>query len=417
MSRAALVLAGLIAIVAAAVGWRRNADPDHVFLRADEAYKAGRLDDAEADLLRLERLRPPTPVDRYLRAEVAQARKADDRALAELAAIPDDHPVAPLARLRAGQIEIRLGRARPAEADFRATLRLLPRGVQPRKELVIIYNIQHRQAELDAMLAELMDLDALDFAYILHWTKTRNTVWNPRGDLPALERFVAADPEDRWSRLSLAEALRRMDRLAEAERTLAPLPEADPEARAERVRLAMDWGDLPAAESLLAGGPEDHPGLARLRGQLALRLRDGEAAARQFRIAIAADPTDRPAQHGLGTALGMLGRTEEARPYLEAARRHDALGALVARAATTEGENDPRMPHQLGMACAAIGRNLEARAWLRLAVRRDPLDAEGQRVLFQLEHGQPARAAGFLEPRSLPEARRGSDGPADGWVS
>ena len=58
----------------------------------------------------------------------------------------------------------------------------------------------------------------------------------------------------------------------------------------------------------------------------------------QYRIAIAADPTDRQAQHGLGTALGMLGRTEEARPYLEAARRHDALGALVARAATTEGE-------------------------------------------------------------------------------
>jgi tetratricopeptide (TPR) repeat protein len=386
-----LILAGLVLVVLLVMRWRQDSDPDRVFLRADEAFKAGRHAEAEAMLRRLGRLRAPTPVDRFLRAEVAQALKDEDRALAELVAIPDDHPVAPLARLRAGQIEIRRGRTRPAEAAFKASLKLLPRGVPPRKELVYIYNIQHRQAELDAMLAELMDLDALDFAYILHWTKTRNTVWNPKGDLPALERFVGADPEDRWSRLSLVEALRRLDRLAEAERALAPLPESDPEARAERVLLTMDRGALAAAESLLAGGPADHPGLARLRGQLALRRRDGEAAVRQFRIAIAADPIDRLALHGLGTALGMLGHPDAARPYLEAARRHDALWALVARAATSEGENDPRMPHELGMACAAIGRNLEARAWLRLAVRRDPLDSEGQKALFQLEHAPIGR--------------------------
>ena len=93
----------------------------------------------------------------------------------------------------------------------------------------------------------------------------------------------------------------------------------------------------------------------------------------------------------------MLGRPDEARPYLEAARRHDDLWALVARAATTEGENDPQLPRQLGMACAAIGRNLEARAWLRLAVRRDPLDTESQQALFQLEHGAPPRSAGAAD--------------------
>ncbi len=303
-------------------------------------------------LRRLERLRPPTPVDRLLRGEVAQALNESDRAIEELAAVPDAHTVAPLARLRAGQIEVRRGRTQPAEAEFKAALRLFPRGVQPRKELVYIYNIQHRQAELDATLAELLDLDALDFAYVLHWTKTRNTVWNPNGDLASLEKFVTADAEDRWSRLALAEAYRRLDRPAEAGRTLAPLPETDPGARVERVSLAMDRGDFAAAESLLASGPGDHPGLARLRGQLALRRRDGAAAVGQFRIAVAADLTDRLAQHGLGTALVMLGQADAARPYLEAARRHDNLWALVARAATAEGENDPQMPRQLGLAHA-----------------------------------------------------------------
>jgi tetratricopeptide (TPR) repeat protein len=390
---AALVLAGLVLVATVAVQWRLHADPNRAFLAADAAFKAGRHAEAEAALRRLERLRTPTPVDRLLRAEVAQALNDTDRALAELAAVPEDHPAAPLARMRAGQIEIRLGRAHAAEAALRASLKLFPGGVQPRKELAYIYKTQRRHAELDAILIEVMDLSNPDFAYILRWTGTRDAPWNADAELPALEKFVAADPEDRWSRLALAEALRRLDRLDEAGRVLATLPESDPDARIERIQLAMGRGDFASAEGLLAGGPDDHPGLARLRGQLALRRRDGEAAARQFRIALAADPTDRIALQGLGTALGTLGRDADARPYLEAARRHDELWALVARASTPEGENDPRMPRQLGMACAAIGRNLEARAWLRLAVRRDPGDADGQRALFQLEHGPPPRSA------------------------
>jgi tetratricopeptide (TPR) repeat protein len=387
-----LVLAGLV--LGLAVRRALEADPSRVFLRADAAFKAGRYAEADAALRRLERLRPPTPVDRFLRAEVGASLGRPEAALADLAAIPDAHPLAPLARLRTGRIQIRQGLTRPAEAALLAALRLFPRAVPPRKELVYLYNIQHRQAELDAILAALLDLEALDFAYLLHWTKTRNTVWNPAGDLAALEKFVAADAGDRWSRLALVEALRRLDRLDEAERVLGPLPSSDPEARTKRVLIAMDRGDLAAAESLLAGGREDHPLLARLRGQLALRRRDATAAIGHFRIAIAADPLDRLALSGLGTALLMAGRGEAARPYLEAARRHDALWALVARAATTEGENDPRLPHQLGMACAAVGRNAEARAWLKLAIRRDPLDAEGHQALFELEHGPAARAAG-----------------------
>ena len=378
-------------------------------LRADAAYKAGRYAEADGALHRLERLRPPTPVERFLRAEVDVAFDRQVEALAELAAIPDDHPLAPVARLRTGQIQVRRGRTRPAEAALLASLRLLPRSVQPRKELVFIYNIQHRQIELDAVLGELLDLDALDYQYVLHWTKTRNVVWNPNGDLASLEKFAAADPEDHWSRLALVEALRRLDRIDDAERALAPLPLSDPRTRTKRVLIAMDRGDFVAAESLLADGPSDDPQLARLRGQLALRRRDGAAAAEQFRITLAADPIDRVALSGLGTALGLLGRTAEARPYLEAAHRHDDLWKLVSRAATTEGEHDPKLPRQLGIACAAVGRNQEARAWLRLAISRDPLDAESQQTLFELEHGPASRSP--YEPHDRPAALRRRLGP------
>ena len=386
----ALILLGLGLSLAVRRIW--NADPTRVFARADQAYKEGRYGDAEIALRQLENLREPTSVDRYLRAEVNVSLDRPDQALNELSAIPDDHPLAPLARLRAGQIEIRRGKTRPAEAAFLASLKILPRGVQPRKELVYIYNIQHRQTELDDVLGELLDLDALDFQYILHWTKTRNVVWNPNGDLPALEKFVAADPEDRRSRLALVEAFRRLDRLNDAERVLAPLPPSDPGGRTKRVLLAIDRGDLTGAESMLADFPGDDPQLSRLRGQLALRRRDGATAVRHFKIALAADPIDRVALSGMGTALGLLGQPEAARPYLEAARRHDDLWKLVSQAATTEGERDPKLPRQLGMACAAIGRKQEARAWLRLAITRDPLDTESQRTLFDLEHGPSSRS-------------------------
>ena len=69
---------------------------------------------------------------------------------------------------------------------------------------------------------------------------------------------MAADAGGRWSRLALAEPLRRLDRPGEAEKALAPLPESDPETRAERVLVAMDRGDFARAESPLSGGPDDH---------------------------------------------------------------------------------------------------------------------------------------------------------------
>jgi predicted Zn-dependent protease len=399
------LLVVLILVPAGVAVWRwYRTDPDAIFSSAEKAYQSGRYVEAGAALKRLERFRPPTSLDHYLRAQVDVALKRDQDALIELRAIPDDHPLAPLARLRTGQTEIRRGRTRPAEAAFLAALELLPRAVQPHKELVYIYNIQHRQAELDAQLIALLDLNVLDFQYILHWTKTRNTIWNPKGDLPALERFVAADPQDRWSRLAQVEALRRLNRLDEAERVLAVLSPSDPGVRTKRVLIAMDRGDFAAAESLLAQGREDDPLLAQLRGQLALRRRDGPAAVRNYRIALAADPIDRAALSGLGTALCLVGQVDAAQPYLEAAGRHDELWRLVARAATAEGERDPKLPHQLGMACAAARRYQEARAWLMLAIQRDPLDAESQRTLFKLEHDTSARSA----------AQKGSATPGTG---
>jgi tetratricopeptide (TPR) repeat protein len=381
-----LFLYSLVIGIVAAVGgvWAsRPRDPDRVFLRARTDLAAGRTGDASAALVELERLRAPTPFDRLLRAQVAEAIQRPADALAELAFIPDESPLAPVARSLTGKIELGRGRLRAAESAYLAAVTLKPESVQPRRDLVYIYNLQHRQADLDAQLHALSELETLDFQYLLHWGKTRNVVWNPERDTEALRKCVEADPTDRRSRLALSEGLRRLDRLEEAEASIASLPDSDPDTRAQRAVLMMERGDREAVDKLLAGGG-DHPVLAQLRGQVALTDGDPGAAARHYAIAVAADPTDRSANFGLGSALRAAGNLAEAERYLERVRRYDALTPLISKASTAAGAADPALPAQLAAACEAAGRILEARAWYKLVIGRDPLDPEPQRAFYRL---------------------------------
>ena len=95
-----------------------------------------------------------------------------------------------------------------------------------------------------------------------------------------LERYIEADPDDRWSRLALAENYRRMGRSDEALRALAGLPRAEPEVIDLLARIELDRQDVEKAERLVATGPVDNPLLARLRGRLALARGDAKSCAR-----------------------------------------------------------------------------------------------------------------------------------------
>ena len=385
-----------IAILAMAAGLvarsRARHDPTRLLLQAQEDLRAGRADRAEAALKALGRLGEFGPPERLFRAQVASARGRGDDALADLASIPDSNPLSPIARLLAGQIEIRRGRTRAAEAAFLAALAVEPDTVQARKELVFIYNIQQRQAELDAQLGALAERDQLNYGHLLHWTRTRNVVWNPEPDVKNLARFVAADPGDRASRLALAEGLRRLARLGPAAEALAPVPDADADARVIRVRIALDRGDEAAVESLLAGGPPDHPGLSALRGQRALARRDAPTAVRNLEVALASRPDDRSCLFGLASALSLAGDEPAARPYFERARRFDALAPLMAALTTDRARNEPGLFARMGEACVAVGRTDEARAWFKQAIARDPLDSRSQQALYRIDADRPAAA-------------------------
>ena len=374
-------VAALGALVALA--WPRP-DADAVWDRAKVAFEARDFPAADRLMRQLARLRPaPTPLDRMLRAQVAIGLKRDDEALADLKLVPDDHPMAAAARLEEGQIELRRSRLLAAERHFLEAVRIDPGTIQARRELVYIYGVQLRRDELVANFRELAARSSLSFAEVFLWCLTRGVTWEPEELVAILGRAIAADPDDRWSRLGQASSYLDMSRFDAAEAALAPLPESDPDARVLRVRIALARGDDQRAEELLEQGPEDHAGLALLRGQFALARGDAKAALHHSRIAHDRAPFLREAVFGLGKALQLNGDPTAA-TYLDQATKLDRLGSLVQRAATNANRADPQLARDLGAACAAVGRIPEARAWYGVAIARDPLDSKAQQALARL---------------------------------
>jgi tetratricopeptide (TPR) repeat protein len=394
--RRLLVAAGMLAAAAASPGCTRE-DPADLEYRAQVNAAGGRLEDAEANLARLARSRPLTVPTRLLRAQVARDRGRLDEALAAL-----DGPREPkrgyeaaLLAARRGMLEMERRRFRAAEAQLTRAPDLDPNQAEPRRKLIDLYALQGRPADIATQARALAEAGTLDFFTLYAWTLGQREGLDPAERAGWLEGALANDPEDRTSRLALADCLRGLGRLDQADAALDPLPGTDPEARATRARILLDRGDAGGAEALLESGPgtPDHPALSRLRGQLALMRGDVPAAVRDFRLAVEARPDDRDARFGLGQALSLAGEPEAARPHLQAARDHDRLGWLVRGARPRNRRNDPATLREIGAACLALGRRDLALAWYRLGLSIAPDNAELRAAISRVEAGPPSATA------------------------
>jgi predicted Zn-dependent protease len=364
-------------------------------------FAAKRYDRATSILDRRAAEVTPTPLDWMLRARIAESQGRLSEALGHLRHIPDSDPIGGPAWLKAGQIELARGRARAAEAAFHRALALDPDQIQPRRELAYLYALQRRRAECDAQFRALADRMPLDYVLAFAWCQNFCRIWDPDASRKVLSRFVAEDPDDRPSRLALATSFQLTHQSDDAEAALRPLPDSDPDARALRVQLAIDRGEIAVAEGLARGGPADHMRLNALRGQLALYGKDPRRAAAHFRAALRRDPEDRDAIHGLGQALRQVG-DPGAEELLRVASRHDELKRTI-QASVTTIRTDPKLFDKLGAICESIGRLAEARAWYQLAIRRDALDAEAQQALSRLDRAAFERGA---EPGSGRDEKR-----------
>jgi tetratricopeptide (TPR) repeat protein len=415
-SRKMWVLAGItvlgMGVFTVVVCSRMCSRPDELAAKSRLALKNRQWSRAESLLKRVARGRAPTADDIALRAELEFGRGRVDQAVTLLTATPESDPKAGRSRLVAGQIEMTRDRAVPAEALFLEAIRLDPSLTQARRELILLYAMQARRADLNVQFRALAELEPLDFDDVFLWTNSLEDRWVNDLIRPHLERFLAADPLDRVSRLALAAVVLRAGNLDNCEALLRALPDSDADARVLRARLALFRLQDGAAHVLVAEGPIEHLELALLRGQSAVQENNPAAAARQFRLALQLDPANRTALEGLSIVLKQLGDTKAAAPIQKRAEQWRHLTSLLQKSKTFDLRHDKTLITQLGEACEALGQQPEARAWYRLALGLDPLDQDVQRALFRLgDHTKKRPAATETSPKSGLTAETGASSP------
>ena len=274
--------------------------------------------------------------------------------------------------------------------------------MQAHRELIYIYGMQLRRAELNAQFLALSRLAPLTSDNVFHWCLLRNNSWEPGEVVATLDRYVSADPADRWSRIALAENYRRMGQTDSADSVLEPLAADDTDALVIRAQIAIDRQEHDRAVRLARLGQDRR----RLTGPAPWQ--DGALETRRSvgHTSIPHRVPGRPRRSrdrfraGL-CALELANDTKAAEPLRELARNLERLNTLVHRAADRTARDDPGLLRELGDACAALHRDPEARAWYELAIARDPLDSASQRALFRLR--EPSRSTGPA-PKPMPEA-------------
>ncbi len=368
--------------------WRLLRDSDQEPMRlallqsALNEFNAKQYNRARALLDRRAAEVAPTSLDWMLRARIAEAQGLFVEAIADLKHIPDSDPIASQAWLKAGQVEVARNRARAAEAAYRRALALNPEQLQAYRELAYLFALQRRKADCDSQFRALAQRIPMGHIMAFAWCQNYCELWDPKEAIPILIRFIAEDPTDRLSRLALASCYETANNLDLAAAALRPLPESDPDARAQRIALAIDRGEIEIAQNLARDGSSDHLRLNVCRGQLALPS-DASQAAAYYRSALRQDPEDRDALHGLGVALRKLGDPNATR-YLELAALHDKLKRTIQDSVSTL-QSDLKLFSKLGGICESLNRLEEARIWYQLAIERDPLDTQSQQALSRVK--------------------------------
>ena len=356
--------------------FRSSRDPDLLWREAEAALQSGSAELAAADLDLIHQLRTPTSLDRMLEAQVAIASEQPDKAIGALEHIPNDDPIASQAFLLAGRVERQRRRIHSAEIYFRRALRANPKLVDAHRELVYIFGIQSRQAEIDREYRALSQLIPIVYHDLYTWAFTQFSPHQP-DDAKVLRAFVEAEAEDGHSRLALAEILAvEGDAHDEIDKLLERLPGSDPDVLSIRAKVALARGRPQEAESIVGRGHPDHAGLNQIRGKLATLRRDYQAAAEYFKRAANASPYDRVSRLKLVQVLTLAGDPQSAKLYLDQVKCLNEIFNHLGRSRSPDRENEVSDLLALAIAFEKAKLFLEASLWFELALNRDPLNLE-----------------------------------------
>jgi tetratricopeptide (TPR) repeat protein len=361
-------------------------DPQMIYERALSLVETEHFDEADQVLVKLRKLRDPSVLDHGLQARVDIAKGRLDQAIASLSAIPDDHPLAGWARLRCGQLERSRLRFRQAEKWLQKVIDLDENSVEARRELVYVYGMQLRRADLHEQLRRLNKLTLLKAKEIWVWCMVRDLAWwHPEEHVPILEKAIEADPEDFRSRIALAEVLRRQGLTDQALSKIEQSPENRVELRAKRMELLIDQNRMEQVEVMLDQIAVDEPSVAILRGRMAMSKGDPKSAVRFFELAEIAEPGRREIVANLGQASIQAGDSVKGKNLVQMSGKIDSLNNLLLKLEKSIEKTGAETWRELAKACEDAGRVAEARAWQSLIIANNPFDQPAQSAIFRID--------------------------------
>jgi tetratricopeptide (TPR) repeat protein len=337
------------------------------FLAARPARRAGRLDEAERHLTRLQAAHGPSEQTALewalLQVERGDLERAEDYLRRT---VGPDHP------------------------DAAIVCEALARG----------YLLTDRLNDLRGVADKWLEVRPGD----THALYYRGLACERLGQWPeavaAYRESVEADPENADARLHLAELLLvhyqdAAQALDHYERVRGRRP-SDPAVLIGLARCRRELGQTAAARDLLDGLLAAHPDHARAlaeRGRVALAEDDPAGAERWLRQAVAGAPEDAAALHSLKSALTLQDKKDEA-AQLEP--RINQLNADLKRYrevvwAVAKDPRNPALRTEAAEICARLGRKDEQRRWLATALLIAPSDERVRAALDAADRESPAR--------------------------
>jgi tetratricopeptide (TPR) repeat protein len=192
------------------------------------------------------------------------------------------------------------------------------------------------------------------------------------------ETAIAADPKFLPARINLATALRGAGRMPEAIQAWREAIALEPNRAESYHQLARELGELKLMQEALQcldraiALQPDNVAFHCTRGEAMIYQQNGEGAVAAFRQAVAVSPDSKPAWAGLGWALRLLGRFEEAEACVKRLREIDPTDLLSIRHVPWSG-NQAQEPEEIERLISVVDRpeaNAEARISAGFALAR-----------------------------------------------
>ncbi|MCA9092385.1 MAG: VCBS repeat-containing protein [Planctomycetaceae bacterium] len=335
---------------------------------------------------------PRAPETMVYVAQVHVAKQEPDKALELLRQVPDGTPDTPPARaIQATTEMIHLGKFEEAEKLFQEALSQDPSLQYALTNYSLLLRMATMTQERHAIDLRLLELHSATPAILFQMAMG----WSLHTNINQMSELIKKNPNDKYLLLAMGDASLVERRFGDGEELLRKAIKKDPEFTEAYYKLGRvllernDFKGLVEWNQSLPSNSDNHPGIWQVRGRWAESQGDDKGAARCYWEALKIDINFIEACYSFGQTLIRLQRPDDAKPYLDRARRTEEYIAKVHGLNAVSG-GTPKFERVRPVLNDALylGIPWEAKAWaqLMLLIREDKeVNKVGQSIFENLK--------------------------------